>query len=108
MQYRKSIFSLLLISIGFLATGCNSSLGMSFANAKSKANISYKQGDLESAIKHFSDVINTSPSDIDSLFKRAESYSELERHNDAIADWSRIIEIDPKNYSTFPIENYLA
>lgn len=97
MHYKKSLLSLLLVSVGLLASGCNSSLGMSFANAKSKANISYKQGDLESAIKHLSDVISASPSDIDSLFKRADSYAELERHKDAIADWGKIIELDPKN-----------
>lgn len=75
-----------LAFIALLATSCFGSF--------SEGEIHFRNGEYEKAIKEFSQTLFLNVTDINSLHLRARAYEELERYEEAIEDYEKIISID--------------
>lgn len=62
----------------------------------SEGEIHFRNGDYEKAIKEFSQTLFINITDINSLHLRARAYEELEQYKEALEDYKRIINIDPR------------
>lgn len=75
-----------LAIITFLTTSCFGSF--------SEGEIYFNNGEYEKAIREFSQTLFINVTDINSLHLRARAYEELERYEEALDDYKRIINID--------------
>ncbi|AFL84775.1 tetratricopeptide repeat protein [Belliella baltica DSM 15883] len=75
---------------------CLALLTSSCFGSFSEGEIHFNNGEYEKAIREFSQTLFINVTDINSLHLRARAYEELERYEEALEDYKRIISIDPR------------
>ena len=77
-----------LAFVALLTTSCFGSF--------SEGEIHFRNGEYEKAIREFSQTLFINVTDINSLHLRARSYEELEKYEEALEDYKKIISIDSR------------
>ncbi|MCI15978.1 heat shock protein STI-like, partial [Trifolium medium] len=77
--------------------------------AKAKGNAAFSSGDFATAIRHFSEAINLTPSDHVLYSNRSAAYASLRNYIDALADAEKTVKLKPhwsKGYSRLGAAHY--
>jgi tetratricopeptide (TPR) repeat protein len=78
------------------------------SNLQARVLRSLKAGDLEEAVKIMTEAIERSPNEVDLVAKRASLYVELERYDEAIADFDTAVRISAEPRSKWQFQRGLT
>ncbi len=59
----------------------------------------YRAGDYQKAVDAYTEYLRMQPRDIKSIYNRGRAYEELGQHEEALADFRKVIKEDPLNVS---------
>lgn len=62
---------------------------------KNLGNAAYQDGDIERSVTHFTNAIRLNPTDFTFFSNRCMAFIRLERHDAALADATRVVELNP-------------
>ncbi len=87
MRYTLSIAILIFIGCGEVSTSEGDEL--------------FENGEYEQAVNVYTDLLSTDPENTAYLYNRGRSFEELGITNKAIADFEKIVKVDPKHVNAF-------
>ncbi len=92
LSHPLSVGGALLTALTLVALGCSKAP----STPQEQLSASYRSGDWISAVDLSTKLLEENPDDTEVLYKRGQAYLALEMFDESIADYSRLIQLQPK------------